>query len=269
MTERILRRYAVSTFVFMMLSGCLAVAQNKAEKLLVGDTKVTVIAGYKGEAKLAAPAKIVVHDFDVPSEIITVDHSPASHILSNSPIARMKGDAGQEEDPSAIARKVQTALSKTLLNDLKKTSIPSAASPLGANTAEPAGTLIVRGDFITIKQGNKTARMMVGLGRGASDVQAHVVISLLTDSGPILLSEFKVDAASGKKPGAVETMGVGSVATSAAAGAATDGKSSVEGDTARIANAVAKQMNTIMTAQGWIPSQPGGEKPQSTPQQTK
>lgn len=131
------------------------------------------------------------------------------------------------------------------------------------------GSLIVRGNFTTIKQGNKTARMMVGLGRGASDVQAHVMISLLTESGPILLSEFKVDAASGKKPGAVETMGVGSVATSAAAGAATDGKSSVEGDTARIANAVAKEMNTIMTTQGWIPSQTSGDKSQAPAQQTK
>ncbi|WP_052200165.1 DUF4410 domain-containing protein [Terriglobus sp. TAA 43] len=269
MAEHVARRYAASAFVFAMLFCGVAIAQNKAEKLLVGDTKVTVIAGYKGEAKLTVPAKIVVHDFDVPSEIITVDHSPASHILSNSPIARMKGDAGQEEDPPAIARKVQAAFSKTLLNDLKKTSIPSTASALGANPEEPAGTLIVRGNFTTIKQGNKTTRMMIGLGRGASDVQAHVVISLLTDNGPILLSEFKVDAASGKKPGAVETMGVGSVATSAAAGAATDGKSSVEGDTARIANAVAKEMNTIMTAQGWIASQPSSDKPQTPTQPTK
>jgi len=269
MAERIVRKCAVSIVVVAMLVASVAVAQNKAEKLLVGDTKVTVIAGYKGEAKLAAPAKIVVHDFDVPSEIITVDHSPASHILSNSPIARMKGDAGQEEDPAAIAKKVQTAFSKTLLNDLKKTSIPSSASALGANPEEPVGSLIVRGNFTTIKQGNKTTRMMVGLGRGASDVQAHVVISLLTDNGPILLSEFKVDAASGKKPGAVETMGVGSLATSAAAGAATDGKSSVEGDTARIANAVAKEMNTIMAAQGWIPAQTVSDKAQPAPQQAK
>lgn len=269
MAERIVRMHAASTLVFAMFSSSLTTAQNKAEKLLVGDTKITVIAGYKGEAKLAAPTKIVVHDFDVPSEIITVDHSPASHILSNSPIAHMKGDAGEEENPAAIAKKVQTAFSKTLLNDLKKTSIPSAGSHLGANPEEPAGTLIVRGDFITIKQGNKTTRMMIGLGRGASDVQAHVVISLLTDNGPILLSEFKVDAASGKKPGAVETMGVGSVATSAAAGAATDSKSSVEGDTARIANAVAKEMNTIMATQGWVASQPSGDKSQTPAQQAK
>lgn len=112
MTERNMRRYAVLAFVSVTLCGGAVTAQNKAEKLLVGDTKVSVIAGYKGEAKLAAPLKIVVHDFDVPSEIITVDHSPASHILSNSPIARMKGDAGQEEDPAAIARKVQTAFPK-------------------------------------------------------------------------------------------------------------------------------------------------------------
>jgi hypothetical protein len=46
---------------------------------------------------------------------------------------------------------------------------------------------------------------MIGLGRGASDVQAHVLISLITGTGPLFFGEFNVT-----------TMGVGSVAAGAA-----------------------------------------------------
>jgi len=136
-----------------------------------------------------------------------------------------------------------------------KDTHPVTESALGANPEATVGSLIIRGNFTTIKQGNKTARMMIGLGRGASDVQAHVLMTLITADGPILLREFNIDTTSGKKPGAVETLGVGSLAAGAAAGAATDGKSTVKGDTSRLANAVAKQLKQIITAQGWISNQ--------------
>jgi hypothetical protein len=60
------------------------------------------------------------------------------------------------------------------------------------------GRSSIRGNFTTIKQDNKTSRLMIDLGRWASDVQAHVLISLITGTGPLLLSGFNVDAASGK-----------------------------------------------------------------------
>lgn len=239
-------------------------AQNTVEKVLVGDTKVTVLQSYKGTDTLSKPAQIVVHDFDIPSEVITIDRSPAAHILGHSPIARMKGDAGENENPAAVATKVQAAFSKTLLNELKKTSIPSVQSALGANPESPVSTLIIRGDFTSVKQGNKTARVMIGLGRGASDVQAHVAVSLITPDGPVLLSEFKVNSQSGKKPGAAETMGVGGVATAAGTSAATDSKSDVEGDTSRMAKAVARQIQSVMTTQKWIAAPASPPAAQST-----
>jgi Domain of unknown function (DUF4410) len=103
-----------------------------------------------------------------------------------------------------------------------------------------------------VNEGNKTKRMMIRLGRGASDVQAHVVVSLVTQKGPVVLAEFNLNSQSGKKPGAAETMGVGGVATSAAFNGATDNKATVEGDTARMAKAVAKQIESAMASQGWV-----------------
>jgi hypothetical protein len=242
-------------------------AQNTAQKILVGDSKVTVISSYSGKDKLPAPSQIVLHDFDVPSEIITIDHSAAANILGNGPLARRRGTAGQDQDPAAVAQSVQAQFANTLLSNLQKTPIPVTRSPLGANAEEPAGTLIIRGDFTAVQQGNKTARIMIGLGRGASDVEAHVIISLLTPTGPLLLSEFNVNSASGKKPGAAATMGVGSAATSVAASGGTDHKATVEGDTSRLANAVAKEVRNIMTAQQWLP--PADADKQSAATQSK
>ena len=258
---------AIVTFlVFPSLSK----AQNSSGNVLVGETKVTVVAGYKGNDKLPAPHQIVLHDLDVPTEIVVIDRSTAANLHSNGPIARMKGNSGQEQDPAMVAQEVRSAFSKTLLSDLDKTAIPVTAAPLGTDPDSPVGTLIIRGNFTALNQGDESKRIMIGLGRGASEAQAHVIISLLTANGPLLLSELNVDSKSGKKPGAAETMGVGSAAGSAAVSGATDNKATVEGDSSRMAHAVAKELKNIMTAQQWIPSQ-SSDKPTETsaPKQTQ
>jgi hypothetical protein len=94
--------------------------------------------------------------------------------------------------------------------------------------------------------------MMIGLGRGASDVKAHVIVSLATSVAPVTIAEFDITSESGKKPGAAATMGAGSVAAGAAAGGSTDNKATVEGDTIRMAKAVAKEIENIMAKQDWI-----------------
>src|ERR1700744_2374294 len=155
-------------------------AQNTAEKILVGDTKVTMIHSYSGADKLPKPPLVTVYDFDVPSAVITIDKSVEAHILNNSPIARLKGDAGQESDPAAVAAKVQAAFSKRLMKELRKTSVPVTSGTSGAALDSPMDGLTVRGNFIAVRQANMGARMMIGFGRGASDVKAHVVITLTT-----------------------------------------------------------------------------------------
>jgi Domain of unknown function (DUF4410) len=227
------------------------VAQNTAEKILVGDAKVTMIHSYSGEDKLPKPARAVIYDFDVPSEVITIDNSAAAHILNHDPIAHMKGDAGGESDPVAVAAKVQAAFSKRLVRELKKTSIPTSSAALGAGPDSTVNALTVQGDFTAVEQADKSARMMIGFRRGASDVKADVVVSLITEGNPITLAEFDLDSESGKKPGAA-TVGVGSAATSVGASGTTDNKASVEGDTSRMAKAVATEIEVILVAQQWI-----------------
>ena len=245
----IVRSVAVGAVV--LSGGMCVLAQNSAQKLLVGDAKVTVLESYSGADKLPKPAQIVVDDFDIPTDVITIDNSVAARALSRDPIARRRGTSGQDLSPDAVAASVQSVFTQTLVQELSKTSIPSSAA-LNAATDSSVNALVVRGSFTAVDQGNKTKRIMIGLGRGASDVQAHVVVSLMTQSGPVVLSEFNLKSDSGKKPGAAATMGVGGVAAGAATSGATDSKATVQGDTARMAKAVAKQIQSAMASQGWV-----------------
>jgi hypothetical protein len=146
-------------------------AQNAVEKVLVGNTKVTMVHSYSGRDKLPKPALVTVFNFDLPIDAVTIDRSMEAHILNHDPIAHMKGDAGHASDPAAVAAKVQAAFSRRLINELKKTKIPVTSADSSAASNPPAYVLTVRGAFTAVKQGNMGARMMIGFGRGASDVK--------------------------------------------------------------------------------------------------
>jgi Domain of unknown function (DUF4410) len=88
----------------------------------------------------------------------------------------------------------------------------------------PTAVLIVEGEFIAIDEGNKTKRVMIGFGRGASDIKTHVIVSSLTGGKKTPVLEFNLNSASGKKPGAAATVGAGSLAVAATSGGVGDKK---------------------------------------------
>ena len=229
-------------------SSLISLGQGTPQKILVGSAEVETIRSYTGPP-LAKPAAIQIENVDVPPEVVTVDQSAAARLS-----ARRAARQGQEPDttPEAAAQHVAESFSSTLIEELEKTSIPVSR----ADGAESKDVLLVRIEFMKIDQGNKTKRVMVGFGRGASDVQAHVTLLLTTGEQLAVVSEFKLNSVSGKKPGAAATMGAGAAAAGAAAGSVGDKKETVEGDASRMAKAVAKQIEDLMVAQNWIPAPP-------------
>jgi hypothetical protein len=223
-------------------------AQSPPQKLLVGDTQIEILASYKGTELLPKPDKTLIYNFNVPAEVVSMDQSAAARLQRRR---LQRRDADADSSPEELARQVQAAFAKTLASELQKLTMPLETAPAD-DAAIPPHTLIVHGEFTTINQGNKTKRMMIGFGRGASDVQAHVTVSLTTDAQLVVLSEFNLKSKSGKKPGAAATMGVGSVAIGAAAGGVGDRKASVEADTSRMAKAVAQQIREVLISQKWI-----------------
>jgi len=219
-----------------------ATAQSSAGNIVTGEAKVEIISSYSGSEILTKPEKIVIQDF-TPVGDITTDESAAARVHRH--LSQLHG-SDEDSTPEVFTQQVQSSFSKTLIEELAKVSVESerAVDNMGAPTGP---VLIVEGEFVAIDEGNKTKRVMIGFGRGASDIKTHV-----TEGKRTVLLEFNLNSASGKKPGAVATMGAGSLAVGAALGDVGDKKGTVQADASRMARAVAKQIEKFMISQKWI-----------------
>jgi hypothetical protein len=103
--------------------------------------------------------------------------------------------------------------------------------------------------------------VVIGLGAGRSDVRTAVQVAELIPEGRRLVESFEVDAKSGRKPGAAETMGVGAAAGHVAVSAAVTAAGTVaaeafgdnvEADAERTAAKIATLLHSLFMRQGWI-----------------
>src|SRR2546428_6872216 len=86
-----------------------------------------------------------------------------------------------------------------------------------------ARRVFTQGQFLTIDEGNRLRRMVIGFGVGGTDLRTKVQVYQGTEAAPLLLQEFEAKAESSKKPGMGPMVGVGAAATSAASAAAVSG----------------------------------------------
>ena len=250
----------ISKFSFVLsllaIAGQVAAAQTSAGNILAGDVKADVLKRYSGPG-LPKPEKILIHDFAVPIGDTTTDKSIARRLHRH---AELRHGVDEDSSPQVLARQVQAAFVKTLAGEMKKVNIQTVNVPTQTmSTTEnsmPGSVLVVGGEFVAIHEGDETKRIMIGFGRGASDIKTHVKISSVTQGHATLVLEMNLSSESGKKPGAVATMGVGSLAVGAAAGGVGDRKSNVEADASRMAKLVAKQLQAFLAGQKWISNTP-------------
>jgi hypothetical protein len=240
---RILATVALCIIAFQM-----AVAQNDVGNFYMGKVKVQVVKSYTGSEVLPKAAKIVIQDFAISPGVVTLDESAAGRLHTLISLRRNPDD---ESTPAALAAQVQASFYKALVSDLKQSNIetqPGSAADVSTN----GSFLVVSGEMTAIDEGNKAKRVMVGLGRGASDVQTHVTVTSVVNGRATVVLELNLKSESGKKPGALESMGGGSIALGAAEGDVGDRRSTVQADASRMAKGVAKQLQSFMASQKWI-----------------
>ncbi len=122
-------------------------------------------------------------------------------------------------------------------------------------------TYSIEGQFLSIDEGNRTERVIIGLGAGRSDVQIATQLYRDSSGGQQVLETLDVSAKSGRKPGMAETMAaggaIGGLAVSAVVSTATAAASekfgaNVDADGSRAAKAVAKKLREFFAKQGWV-----------------
>jgi hypothetical protein len=214
--------------------------------------RVQTTESYLGPA-IPRPDHIYVAYFSITPDQVRLDQGIGARIT------RATGDQPLGASEMKAAQDTQAALADGIVDRLQKYGLPAevVVNPVGG-----ANDLLVQGQIVGIDQGNRTRRILIGLGAGKSSVSADAQVYRLTQTAPPrFVTAFEGQADSGHMPGAAETMGAGVAAqrigTSAALTGATHAgaESRRTGDTAEaasLANEIAMRIGQLAVSQGWI-----------------
>jgi hypothetical protein len=211
---------------------------------LSAHVEITPLQTYSGGQTLAKPRKILVYDFSVNPEDVQVDKTQQ---------VRLRHLVMGDENQKKVGENAVEELSKELVKRLKKTGIPVERANL--STAQPANTVAIQGNFLSVKEGEKTERVAMGMGAGSAEVKTKVDVQYAAAEKPVVLSEFQTSTTLSQNLGAAEPMAAG-VSPAAAAAKATvgDRKKNVAAYAQQTADAIAKQLTDQMTGLGWVQS---------------
>ncbi|KVL25567.1 hypothetical protein WT21_11995 [Burkholderia territorii] len=210
--------------------------------------------------QLPRPEEIYVYPFAVDFGDTSTDSGLLSRLdASHDP-------AANREAITREALQVRDAVTDEIVKRLREDGLPA----VHAHAAPPSdrNLLIVNGAFRKVSAGNRTRRLVIGLGAGKSDVETDVQLLYQAAGGtPRIIRSYDASAEGGNEPGIAETAGVGAaigrLGTSLAIGAgvhvATETlRDSVKDDAKRVADTIAKEISGLEHAQGWVaPASPG------------
>jgi hypothetical protein len=175
--------------------------------------QLTMVAGYLGtvstlsaaadSAPFAAPAPIVyVSDFELDVANVTADSGPGQRVrrlrglLPSGP-----GPMGKDKNPADHAKDIVNEMADALTADLKQGGVDARRTAPGQPL--PAAGWQVRGVFLSVDDGNRLRRAMVGFGAGQNDIQVAVSCDSLGTADLPPLYQAVEEADSKGKPGAV------------------------------------------------------------------
>lgn len=234
------------------IAGALAAAMAA---LACASTDVSTTMQYGGA--LPRPERILIFPFATSPEEVQLDWSPTA-------MATWKLEGlSRSQEQTDVAHKVSQTLATKLVAKVQALGLPAELA--SGDVPAPAGpTLMITGMFLAIDEGNRAERLTIGLGAGRSDVKTSVQVAELLPEGRRIVDQFDVDAKSGRKPGAAETMGMGAVAGHVAVSAAVTAAGAVaseafgddvEADSERSAAKIASVLQSFFARQGWVAPQ--------------
>lgn len=200
--------------------------------------------------KLPRPNRILVYNFIANAADLDPETAAAGNYASPG-----------EESPQDLqeGRKLGAEVATRLvaqINDMGLTAVVGNDAP-----APQAGDLVIRGHFLSIDDGDRAKRMMIGFGSGKAELKTVVDSYVMAPEGLRKIGDGTVDSAGGKSPGlavpilvtAATANPIGLLVSSAVkVGGEVSGTSTIEGAGKRTADQISKGLKTRFKQEGWI-----------------
>jgi hypothetical protein len=152
-----------------------------------------------GNPATASAPVVYVMDFELDAANVTPDQSRLSRAR------RLAGSLSPlhltEQDPQKKSQQIVTDMSDTLVADLKRDGIEARRLPVGAEV--PAQGWLVRGVFVSVDEGNRVRRAVVGFGAGQGRIELAVAIDQLPNPSPAPLYQTVEGQSDKHAPGAM------------------------------------------------------------------
>lgn len=187
MSDRILRSPSLKFLILVLfLAGC---ASAK-----VTERSDAVSAGQY----IAKPGRIIVYDINaVPADIPPTSAITGHYVRRNVPQTRDQIEAGH---------KLGAVVSAALVKEILRMGMPAER----AGRAPPnIGDIVISGVFVSVDEGSRTDRMLIGFGQGAGKLHTLVEGYQVTPTGLRPLGSARIGASSGKTPGVFLPLVVG------------------------------------------------------------
>ena len=195
---------------------------------------------------------MLVYNFAVTPQEVQLD------AVGSAITSALDGTANSEQE-IRVGHAVANALAKHLVSDIQNMGLYAERA---AGPVPPPGTnVLILGQLVSIDEGNEAERMIIGLGAGRSDVEAHVQVYETVSGRRIPIEHMSGAAKSSLMPGAAETMGVGAltghllVSAAITAGSQVANQTlsaNVDSEAGRLADKVSDQLESLFVTQGWI-----------------
>ncbi|HEY5803446.1 MAG TPA: DUF4410 domain-containing protein [Lysobacter sp.] len=199
-----------------------------------------------GAGELQRPARVLVYDF-----VGTRDALPADSVVAAYTEQRSTPQTQKEID---LGRRLGQLVAQGVVTELTAAGIQAQAAGPGQTTK--VGDGVIRGEFIVVNEGSRTARVLIGFGAGAGELKTLAEAYLVTEDGLRRLGDAQVGAAGGKLPGILVPLGTGSSIAGAAGGTANvmqeRGPESIDAAAQRTAKEIARQVVDAYRKRGWL-----------------
>jgi hypothetical protein len=158
-------RSAIASITLMLIAAC-------------SHSRVQTSESYLGPA-MPRPDRVLVSYFSISPEQVRLDQGVSARIQ------RLAQDQPLSADEMQAAQATQAALADALVARLNKYGLPAV---IATTDPGPGNTMLIQGQIIAIDQGNRTRRMLIGLGAGKSNISADAGL-LLTSNSPASLHD--------------------------------------------------------------------------------